>query len=173
MALPKRALTFCVGGSDEDVAEARPVLERMARYVYHVGPLGSGQIVKMVNNMVCSAASVATIEGMLIAAKHGIDVKVAAQVLDKGTGMNFFCKRPDLLLATDFKGGFQIGLMTKDLRHMSEFARHSAVPALVTDHIFHLFELFVRRLGYGADVLRQIDVMEEWAGVRMNGERLP
>lgn len=173
MALPKRALTFCVGGSDEDVAQARPVLERMARYVYHCGPLGAGQIVKMVNNMVCSAASVATIEGMLIAAKHGIDVKVAAQVLDKGTGMNFFCKRPDLLLATDFKGGFQIGLMTKDLRHMSEFARHSEVPALVTDHVFHLFELFVRRLGYGADVLRQIDVMEEWAGVRMNGERLP
>lgn len=173
MALPKRALTFCVGGSDEDVAQARPVLERMARYVYHVGPLGAGQIVKMVNNMVCSAASVATIEGMLIAAKHGIDVKVAAQVLDKGTGMNFFCKRPDLLLSRDFKGGFQIGLMTKDLRHMSEFARESQVPALVTDHIFHLFELFVRRLGYDEDILRQINVMEEWAGVRMDGERLP
>lgn len=172
MALPKRALTFCVGGSEEDVAEARPILERMARYVYHVGPLGAGQIVKMVNNMVCSAASVAVIEGMLIAAKHGIDVKMAAQVLDKGTGMTFFTRRPEFL-TTRFDGGFQIGLMTKDLRHMSEFARKSDVPALVTDHVFHMFELFVRRVGYGADILRQIDVMEEWAGIRMDGERLP
>ena len=55
-ALPKRALTFCVGGSEADVAEARPILERMARFVFHVGPLGAGQIVKMVNNMVGSAA---------------------------------------------------------------------------------------------------------------------
>ncbi|WP_372720404.1 NAD(P)-dependent oxidoreductase [Immundisolibacter sp.] len=171
-ALPKRALTFCVGGSEADVAEATPVLERMARYIYHVGPLGSGQIVKMVNNMVGSAAGVAAIEGLLIAAKHGIDVKVAAQVLDKGTGMNFFCKHPDFALARDVVGGFQLGLMTKDLRHMSEFARQSDVPALVTDHIFHLFELFVREKGYAADILRQVDVMEKWAGVQLDGTRL-
>jgi len=98
-ALPKRALTFSVGGSEADVTQARPVLERMARYVFHVGPLGAGQIVKMVNNMVSSAAGVAAIEGLLMAAKHGIDVKMAAQVLDKGTGMNF------LLQASGFHAG--------------------------------------------------------------------
>lgn len=171
-ALPKRALTFCVGGSEADVAQARPILDRMARYVYHVGPLGAGQIVKMVNNMVGSAAGVAAIEGLLIAAKHGIDVKMAAQVLDKGTGMNFFCKHPDFALARGVEGGFQLGLMTKDLRHMSEFARRSDVPALVTDHIFHLFELFVRDQGYSADILRQVDVMEKWAGVQIDGTLL-
>ena len=171
-ALPKRALTFCVGGSEPDVAQARPILERMARYVFHVGPVGAGQIVKMVNNMVCSAAGVAAIEGLLIAAKHGIDVQQAAQVLDKGTGMNFFCKRPEFLLTPGFEGGFQLGLMTKDLRHMSEFARRSDVPALVTDHVFHLFELFVREQGYGADILRQVDVMQKWAGVRLDGTPL-
>ncbi len=171
-ALPKRALTFCVGGSDDDVGQARPILERMARYVFHVGPVGAGQIVKMVNNMVCSAAGVAAIEGLLIAAKHGIDVQQAAQVLDKGTGMNFFCKRPEFMLTPGFVGGFQLGLMTKDLRHMSEFARRSDVPALVTDHVFHLFELFVREQGYGADILRQVDVMQKWAGVKLDGTAL-
>ncbi|MFP5463679.1 MAG: NAD(P)-dependent oxidoreductase [Gammaproteobacteria bacterium] len=171
-ALPKRALTFSVGGSAADVAQARPILDRMARYVFHVGPLGAGQIVKMVINMVSSAAGVAAIEGLLMAAKHGIDVRMAAQVLDKGTGMNFFCKHPDFMLAPGFEGGFQLGLMTKDLRHMSEFARRSDVPALVTDHIFHLFELFVREQGYGADILRQVDVMEKWAGVKLDGTLL-
>ncbi|MFZ5491080.1 MAG: NAD(P)-dependent oxidoreductase [Pseudomonadota bacterium] len=171
-ALPKRALTFSVGGSEVDVAEARPILERMARYVFHVGPLGAGQIVKMVNNMVGSAAGVAAIEGLLIAAKHGIDVKMAAQVLDKGTGMNFFCRHPDFALTPGVVGGFQLGLMTKDLRHMSEFARRSDVPAIVTDHVFHLFELFVREQGYGADVLRQVDVMQKWAGVKLDGTPL-
>lgn len=169
-ALPKRALTFCVGGAPEHVEAARPVLERMARYIYHVGPLGAGQIVKMINNMVCSAAGVAAIEGLLVAAKHGIDVEQAAQVLDKGTGMNFFCKHPELLTARGLKGGFQVGLMTKDLRHMSQFAKDSGVPAFMTDHTFHLYELFTRRLGYDGDILQQIEVLEEWAGVRMNGE---
>ena len=165
-------LTFIVGGAEADVAAAEALLRALGEHIFPVGPLGAGQIVKMVNNMVGSAAGVAAIEGLLIAAKHGIDVKMAAQVLDKGTGMNFFCRHPDFALTPGMVGGFQLGLMTKDLRHMSEFARRSDVPAVVTDHVFHLFELFVREQGYGADILRQVDVMQKWAGVKLDGTLL-
>ena len=172
IALPQRALTWCVGGADADVAEAQPLLERMSRYFFHVGPLGAGQIVKMVNNMAGAAAGIATMEGLLAAAKHGIDVKAAARVLDKGTGMNFFVRNADMMFADDGprRGGFQIGLMTKDLRHMSKFAHESGVPSLMTDQAFHIFELFTRQVGYDADILSQAEIMQQWAGVTFSGK---
>ncbi|MBV1961102.1 MAG: NAD(P)-dependent oxidoreductase [Immundisolibacteraceae bacterium] len=170
IALPERALTWCVGGADADVAQARPLLERMSNYFFHVGPLGAGQIVKMVNNMVGAAAGLASMEGLLAAAKHGIDVKKAAEVLDKGTGMSFFSRNPALMFNDLPNGaGFQLGLMTKDLRHMSKFAHESDVPCLMIDQAFHLFELMVRKVGYDADILSQSEVMQEWAGVKFDG----
>ena len=173
IALPERALTWCVGGSDADVAEAQPLLERMSNYFFHVGPLGAGQIVKMVNNMVGAAAGLATMEGLLAAAKHGIDVRKAAEVLDKGTGMSFFSHNPALMFNDLPNGaGFQLGLMTKDLRHMSKFAHESDVPCLMIDQAFHMFELMVRKMGYDADILTQTDVMQEWAGVKFDGTAL-
>lgn len=170
-ALPQRALTFCVGGTADDLARALPVLERMATHVFHVGPLGAGQTVKMINNMVCAVAGLATIEGLLMAARHGIDVHQAAAVLDHGTGMSFFSRHSRLLTEPGLEGGFQLALMCKDLRHTAAFARDSGVPGLMTDHAHNIYQQMVAQAPQGADILRQVDVLQQWAGITLAGSQ--
>lgn len=169
MSALKRDLTLMVGGDEDDVALARPLLERLASHIVYCGPLGSAQVVKMINNL-CSAVSlVATMEGVLLAAKHGIPPKAVAEVLINGTGANLPARRMAWWQnPPQHENVFSIGLMTKDVRHMSRLARESGVPAMMTDTVFHLYELFTARLGYDTNLLRLRDVMEEWAGVKMN-----
>jgi 3-hydroxyisobutyrate dehydrogenase len=164
----KRDLTLMVGGDPVDVAEARPLLERLASHVVEVGPLSCGQIVKMVNNMCSAVALVATVEGMLVAAKHGIAPEVVAEAMLHGTGSNFQVRHLGMLREPPVENNvFALGLMTKDLRHMSRFARESGVPTILADTVFHLYELFTARLGYGVNLLRLREAMEEWAGVEL------
>ena len=165
----KRDMTFLVGGDENDIARARPLLERLASHIVYCGPLGNGQIVKMINNL-CSAVSlVATMEGVLLAAKHDIAPKAVAEVLTYGTGANLpaqtmsWWKDPP-----QNENVFSVGLMTKDVRQMARFARESGVPSLMTDTVVHLYEMFTARLGYGTNLLRMRDVLEEWAGVKIN-----
>jgi len=164
----KRDLTLMVGGDESDVALARPLLDRLASHVVYAGPLGNGQIVKMINNL-CSAVSlVATMEGVLLAARHGIAPKAVAEALTFGTGANLAVQIMDLWRdPPQDEQVFSVGLMTKDVRQMARFARESGVPALMTDMIAHLYEMFTARLGYDTNLLRVRDVMEEWAGVKM------
>jgi 3-hydroxyisobutyrate dehydrogenase len=163
----KRDLTLMVGGEDADVAEARPLLERIASHIVVCGPLGCGQIVKMVNNMASAIQSVATLEGMLVAAKHGIDPEHVAEAMRFGTGFNAIVRTPGGIKARRGVTNFQVGLHTKDLRQMAQFAAESHVPSFLSDLAYHIYELFTRQLGYDAGVGRTQEVMEEWAGVKL------
>lgn len=165
----KRELTLMVGGDEGDVARARPLLERLATHIVYAGPLGTGQIVKMVNNMCSAVAMVATMEGMLVAAKHGISPWAVAEAMRYGTGANLPAQRLEWWHDPPSDSNvFSVGLMTKDVRQMSRFARESGVPAMMADTVFHLYEVFTARLGYNVNLLRLRDVMEEWAGVKLD-----
>jgi 3-hydroxyisobutyrate dehydrogenase len=129
--------------------------------------LGSGQIVKMINNAASAIHSIATIEGMLVAAKHGIDPECVAEAMRYGTGYNALVSNPGGIKARAEVTSFSVGLMTKDLRQMSQFAAESHVPNFLGDLAFHVYELFTQRLGYAAGVGKTQTVMEEWAGVKL------
>ena len=86
ISAPNRGLTMIVGGADADVDEAWPILETLSKHLYRVGPLGHGHIVKAINNMIAFASRLATVEGMLVGAKYGIDPVTIAKVLVNGTG---------------------------------------------------------------------------------------
>ena len=163
----KRDLTLMVGGDEADVATARPLLERLASHIVYCGPLGCGQIVKMINNTLSAIQSISTAEGMLVAAKHGIDPECVAEAMRFGTGYNGSIRFPGRFVARRDNKQFQVGLMTKDLRHMAQFAAESHVPNILGDLAFHMYELFTRQLGYSAGVGQMQEVMEDWAGVKL------
>jgi 3-hydroxyisobutyrate dehydrogenase len=166
-AARKRALTLMVGGDEADVAAARPLLERLAAHIVYAGPLGCGQIVKLINNAVGAIQLIATTEGMLVAAKHGIDPERVAEAMRHGTGFSAPVSAPGAFKALAELTTFSVGLTAKDLRQMSTFAAESNVPSVLGDLAFHLFEVFARELGEGAGVGRMRTVMEEWAGVKL------
>ncbi len=171
IAAPNRALTMIVGGADDDVKEAWPLLESMSKHLYHVGQLGHGHIIKAINNTVAFASRIATFEGFMVAAKYGIDAVTVANVMVNGTGLTGTAKRVADAGAVNPGGNrptaFSIGLMTKDMRHMSMLARETGVPAFLSDHAFHVGEIITRKLGYDADIMIAGQVLEEWAGVKL------
>lgn len=104
-------LTFIVGGADADIADAQPVLKALGGHVFPVGPLGAGQIVKLVNNSCAAIAAIATLEGLLVAQRHGLDLWQNLAVMRVGTGHTAFARHPTLLQNRG-QTGAHIGLMT-------------------------------------------------------------
>ena len=86
----KRSLVFMVGGDDDAVAQVLPVLEPLGRATFHVGELGLGNTIKLVNSLIAFTTAWVSLEGLSIAKKAGIDVQAAVEVLRTATGGNYF-----------------------------------------------------------------------------------
>jgi 3-hydroxyisobutyrate dehydrogenase-like beta-hydroxyacid dehydrogenase len=84
---------FMLGGGDDAVARVRPVLEPLGRATFHLGELGMGNTMKLVNSLVAFAATWSSLEGLSLARKAGIPVPTAVEVLRTGGAGNFFLDR--------------------------------------------------------------------------------
>ena len=78
-------LVFMVGGAGEDVARVRPMLEVLGRAVFHLGPLGSGHMMKCINNTVTAMTFQATLEGLALGAAAGLDPVAMNDVFNEST----------------------------------------------------------------------------------------
>ncbi|MCJ1709705.1 NAD(P)-dependent oxidoreductase [Clavibacter michiganensis subsp. phaseoli] len=130
-------LASFVGGSAEAVAAARPVLEALTSGGWrHVGPAGSGNVVKLLNNMLVSVNLLAVAEAMDVAAAHGIDLDTAVAALNTATGASTVSQRmfPDQILSGRFGSGFALGLMARDVALAHDVARATgATPGLFAE----------------------------------------
>ncbi|MBL7502731.1 NAD(P)-dependent oxidoreductase [Frankia sp. CNm7] len=130
-AAARRALLVMVGGADEDVARCRPMLETFAGPLIHLGPLGSGQLAKALNNFVFTAQVTAALETFAFADALGMDRAAVAQVLAHGSGGS---RASAILAASGFNtAGLRQAapLLRKDVSIMLDVARASgaAEPA--------------------------------------------
>ncbi|AQA01714.1 3-hydroxyisobutyrate dehydrogenase [Mycobacterium sp. MS1601] len=116
-------LAFMVGGSDEAVERARPVLEPMAGKIIHCGASGTGQAAKLCNNMVLAVQQIAIGEAFVLAEKLGLSDQSLFDVITGATGncwsVHTNCPVPGPVPTSpannDFKPGFATALMNKDL----------------------------------------------------------
>ncbi len=128
----RRALVFMVGGDDEPVARCRPVLEPLGRATIHLGPVGAGTTMKLVNSLMAFACTWASLEGLSLAAAAGIDLRAAVDVVRTGGASNFFIDRG--VEGIDGRGRdpqFALRLAAKDARLIGELAGEHGVPAPV------------------------------------------
>jgi len=110
-------LVFMCGGSDEDIAAARPILELMGRAIFHVGPLSAGHAMKTINNVITAGTAVVTAEAMEIGKAYDLDPKAMVDVLEVSTGGSWWSTeriRQDILNGA-YADGFKLGLMLKDV----------------------------------------------------------
>ncbi len=89
----KRMLVFMVGGDDEPVARVLPVLEPLGRASFHVGPLGLGNTMKLLNSLIAFTTTWVSLEGLALATKAGIEVRDAVEILRTAGASNFFLDR--------------------------------------------------------------------------------
>ena len=82
-------LTFMVGGTDDGFARAKPYIEKMGKAIYHAGGYGSGQTVKVCNNMLLGINMIATAEALQLGIANGLDPKVLSEIISKSSGSFF------------------------------------------------------------------------------------
>ncbi len=123
-------LTFIVGGDEQALERARPVLQDMGRNIFHVGGNGAGQVAKLCNNMALGVIMAATGEAIALGVANGLDPKVLSQMMAVSTGRSWateVCNPwPGVLenapASRGYTGGFGNDLMLKDLGLAAEAA---------------------------------------------------
>ena len=127
-------LSIMVGGDESAFVRARPLLERLGKTITHCGPSGSGQLTKLVNQVLVSVTNLAVSEALVLARKGGLDPhKTIAALAGGAAGSWQLANLGPRMLAGDFKPGFMIDLQVKDLRLVLEAAHELGLnPAAVT-----------------------------------------
>jgi 3-hydroxyisobutyrate dehydrogenase len=122
-------LAIMVGGDAEPLERARPVLRAMGPNIFHVGPVGAGNIVKAINNMMACVNGVAMMEGLAVGVKAGLDPMTVYEVVKASSGGSKALERiPRALIPRDFEPGFKVALMNKDLDTFTTIAKELHVP---------------------------------------------
>src|SRR6202011_5000620 len=121
-------LSIMVGGSDEDFARAKPILDIVGKTIVHVGPSGAGQTVKAANQLIVAGNIELLAEALTFVAAYGVDIQAAVEVLGGGlAGSAVLDQKAPKMLARDFDPGFRIELHHKDLGIVTSAAREAGV----------------------------------------------
>ena len=126
-------LTVMVGGDEGPFARARPVIDAFAQRVQLMGPSGSGQLTKMVNQICVAGVVQGLAEGLHFAKRAGLDAKAAMAVISKGAAQSWQMEnRADTMVDGVFDFGFAVDWMRKDLGICLTEARANGASLPVT-----------------------------------------
>src|SRR5262245_28512208 len=135
-----RSLVFMVGGDDEAVERCRPILDKLGRATFHVGPVGAGTTMKLANSLLAFSAIWASLEALSLAAAAGLDLRTAIDVVRTGGASNFFMDH--IVDGIDTRGRppqFSLTLAAKDARLIEDLASDLGIPAPVAAAIRQVF----------------------------------
>lgn len=142
-------LTFMVGGDAVDVDLARPLFEKMGKNIFHAGPSGSGQTVKVCNNMLLGIQMLGTSEALRLGVANGMDPKVLSDIMSKSSGRNWVLElynpcpgvMDNVPSSKGYAGGFGVDLMLKDLGLATENAEDLAASIPLGELSRKLYEM--------------------------------
>jgi len=146
-------LAIMVGGDDAAFAKAEPVLRGMGETLIRTGAVGSAHAMKALNNYVYAAGLLATAEALRMAERLGLDLGILADVLNASSGRNVATetKVKQEILSGRYAGGFQLGLMRKDLETAGAIAAETGFNAQALALCRNLWNEAVAALGPKAD----------------------
>src|SRR5881392_323378 len=122
-------LAVMVGGDPEVLERARPVLRALGPNIFHVGPVGAGNTVKAINNMMSCVNALAMMEGLVLGLKAGLDPMIIHDVVKASSGGSKALDRiPTAIVPRNFAPGFKVFLMNKDLDTFNTIAKELHVP---------------------------------------------
>ncbi len=133
-------LTIMVGASQQSFRRAEPVLRAMGN-PHHLGPVGMGETVKLVNQIIIANVMIANAEGLLFAQRAGADLGAVRAVLASATASNYLLAEwlPKTWLAGKLEGGFALDLLRKDLAAALDAARTLDYPMPATGLAYQLY----------------------------------
>lgn len=126
-------LNFLVGGSAAALEKARPAFVAMGKSIVHIGPTGSGALLKLINNFLCGVQAASLGEALALIERSGLDRDKATEFLLGGApGSPLFKTLLPRMTSGDFQPNFRLALMAKDLAYsLKEAQRHGMDLAMV------------------------------------------
>jgi len=163
-------LSIIVGGAAETVAACRDLFGAMGTKVFHVGALGQGLAMKLVNNMLIQVNTVAIVEALVLGVKAGLDPRTIDEVVRASTGASVaFEMRVPKILRRDFSPGGTIDISYKDQELQTAFAKRLGVPVLLANVTQQVYQMG-RATGLGKeDGSALVKLFEQFAGVTVGG----
>lgn len=157
-------LLFLVGGSAEAVDAARPVFSVLGRDVVHLGPTGSGALMKLINNFVCGVQAASFAEALALIDAGYLDRIGAVSILTGGApGSGILKRMADRIAANDFTPDFALRWMAKDLAYALDGASRKGVSLQTASAALSVFQHAIAE-GFGD---------EDFAAVTKSPERPP
>lgn len=143
-------LTIMAGGSAEVLEKARPVLLGMGKQIYHAGPAGAGQVVKVCNNLLVGAIMMATAEALTLGVKEGVPAETLREIILASTGTSWQLQNavPGSILKDSYEPKFALKLLHKDLGIAAQLARENGTPLLAGALVHQTYGL-LKGLGKG------------------------
>ena len=141
-------LTFMVGGQDEHVEAATPILEAMGKKIFHAGGHGNGQAAKIANNMLLAISMIGTCEAFHLAEQLGLDAQTFFDISSNASGqswsMTSYCPAPGPVPTApsnrDYAPGFAVPMMLKALGLAIAAAKGSGSSTPLGDHAMSIYE---------------------------------
>jgi 3-hydroxyisobutyrate dehydrogenase-like beta-hydroxyacid dehydrogenase len=169
-AAEQGTLTIMVGGDPGLLEECRPLLATMGTRILHVGALGQGKVVKMVNQILAATHLLAIGEAFALGVRCGADPATLYSVIKDSSG---YSKMMDLrlqgfLLSGFFEPGFKLDLMKKDVNLALDSARAQGVPLLLTSAVAQLFTAASTAGKGSADFSAAAQLVADMAGVDLS-----
>jgi 3-hydroxyisobutyrate dehydrogenase len=164
-------LVFMVGGDAAVLERCRPLLLTLGTDIHHIGALGSGLVVKIVNNMMSMANVAVAAEAMVLGVKAGVDPQRLFDILSTSGGRSHhFLKRFPNVLAGDFTPNFSIGLSRKDVSLALAMAARLEMPVPLAATVRQVYEA-AHAQGFGQlDMAGVTRLYEQWTGVTVRGK---
>jgi 3-hydroxyisobutyrate dehydrogenase len=162
-------IAIMVGAEQSQFDRALPLLKVISSNVFHAGGVGNGHVIKLVNNLLSTAQRILSFEAIALAAKNGVDPKMATQILLAGGGRNAYLEKmmAPRILSGKLDVGFTLGLAHKDVRLACQMGSDSGVPMFFGNLTRELYQVAIAEKGARGQVDTVGQVYDRLAGTQV------
>lgn len=162
-------LTFIVGGDDDALERARPILSAMGKNIFHAGGHGAGQTAKICNNMLLGIQMIGTAEALALGVANGLDPHVLSDIMVKSSGRNWslelYNPYPGVMdnvpASRGYSGGFGVDLMLKDLGLATETALNAQASIPLGEMARNLYAMHSKAGASGLDFSSILQILQK------------
>jgi 3-hydroxyisobutyrate dehydrogenase len=160
------SLTIMVGGSPKVLEQVGGILACLSAKVIHVGEIGAGHTIKLINNMLFTVNMAATGEAMALGIKAGVDPTMLREVMNSSSGRSYALdiKVRDFVLPRNFEPGFSVELQAKDSDLAIELARNLGVPVIFGSLVRQMYQTLIIKGHAKKDTSIIVTLFEELLG---------
>ena len=167
MQAARGELVFLVGGSEQGVARIRPALDAMGKTVVHLGPVGSGALVKLINNFLAGVQAASLAEAIAIIERSSLDrVQTIGAIVNGSPGSPVMKTLASRILANDFSPNFYLHLLAKDLGYAIGEGESRGVPMSMASAAREILQASIARGDGNKDMAAVVEQFRDGTAVR-------